>query len=278
MEITSSAIEPDNDTVLYHYTTIETLALILKNKTIRFNRLDNVDDLEEAYTTSQGINLSKYVFVSCWSETGEESIPQWRLYANGQNGIRISLEKKFFEEYIVSSTKEVQVEAGSGKYLLPLEQMLTNKYMFLPPVNDSPLFYKKIVYVEDVFPKRDEIAKLDEKDMSIGFGEVGSYKNKRWAFQDEVRFRLVAIPNPQGMSYSDPQFSNLFRLNLKNNIELSFDHYDLKIKNTALDTLGVTLCPTAGESQKILVSSLLNQYAPQAVVEDSAFKGCVRFR
>ena len=29
---------------IYHYTSIETLALILKYKTIRFNRLDQVDD------------------------------------------------------------------------------------------------------------------------------------------------------------------------------------------------------------------------------------------
>ena len=31
---------------IYHYTTIETLALILKHHTIRFNRLDQVDDME----------------------------------------------------------------------------------------------------------------------------------------------------------------------------------------------------------------------------------------
>lgn len=33
---------------IYHYTSIETLALIIKNKTIRFNRLDFVDDCEES--------------------------------------------------------------------------------------------------------------------------------------------------------------------------------------------------------------------------------------
>lgn len=40
---------------LYHYTTIDTLALILKNRTIRFNRLDKVDDLEEK-VVSCGVN------------------------------------------------------------------------------------------------------------------------------------------------------------------------------------------------------------------------------
>ena len=32
---------------LYHYTNIESLALILKNQTIRFNSLDRMDDLQE---------------------------------------------------------------------------------------------------------------------------------------------------------------------------------------------------------------------------------------
>lgn len=46
---------------LYHYITIDTLALILKNKTIRFARLDKVDDLEEK-AVSCGVNLCQYIF------------------------------------------------------------------------------------------------------------------------------------------------------------------------------------------------------------------------
>ena len=39
---------------LYHYTSIETLALILKNNTLCFNNLLNVDDSEEAETFDMG--------------------------------------------------------------------------------------------------------------------------------------------------------------------------------------------------------------------------------
>ena len=60
--------------MLYHYTTIDTLALILKNKTIRFNRLDKVDDVEED-AFSNGVHLGQYIFVSCWTKNSEESIP-----------------------------------------------------------------------------------------------------------------------------------------------------------------------------------------------------------
>lgn len=35
-------------TIIHHYTNIETLSLILKNRTLRFNRLDRVDDPEES--------------------------------------------------------------------------------------------------------------------------------------------------------------------------------------------------------------------------------------
>ena len=58
---------------IYHYTTIENLALILKNKTLRFNALTNVDDMDEGITKDR--NLQKFIFVSCWGDNSEESIP-----------------------------------------------------------------------------------------------------------------------------------------------------------------------------------------------------------
>ena len=52
--------------------------LILKNKTIRFNRLDNgLDDLQEGNVSSCGVKLGHYGFVSCWTENKEESVPLW---------------------------------------------------------------------------------------------------------------------------------------------------------------------------------------------------------
>ena len=45
--------------MIYHYTNIETLAQILKNKTLLFNRLDCVDDLEEGSVVSSGIYVGR---------------------------------------------------------------------------------------------------------------------------------------------------------------------------------------------------------------------------
>ena len=52
---------------IHQYTSIDSLALILKNKTIRFKRLDKMDDIEEAALSNAGIHLGGFMFVSCWT-------------------------------------------------------------------------------------------------------------------------------------------------------------------------------------------------------------------
>lgn len=44
--------------VLYHYASLDTLALILHNRTIRFSRLDKVDDPQEQ-RSADSQNLGK---------------------------------------------------------------------------------------------------------------------------------------------------------------------------------------------------------------------------
>ena len=85
---------------LFHYTSIEALALILKNKTIRFNRLDCVDDLEESMYGSgpNDIKLGQYQFVSCWTKDCEENIALWKMYTSNK-GVRICLDSDMFKTY-----------------------------------------------------------------------------------------------------------------------------------------------------------------------------------
>ena len=52
---------------LYHYTNISSLALILSNRTIRFNSLDKMDDLQEQETADIK-NLGQFFYVSSWTD------------------------------------------------------------------------------------------------------------------------------------------------------------------------------------------------------------------
>ena len=82
---------------LYHYTSVDTLLLILQNKTLRFKSLLYVDDPLEPTTSDFG-NLGGFKYVSCWTDT-PNSIPQWTMYSNNMTGVCIGLKKKlrFFD-------------------------------------------------------------------------------------------------------------------------------------------------------------------------------------
>ena len=81
---------------LYHYTSIETLALILKNRTIRFNNLLNVDDPEEAETKDLGLS-GKHCLVSCWTKSSEDTLPMWNMYTPRMKGVRIKMKMNPFK-------------------------------------------------------------------------------------------------------------------------------------------------------------------------------------
>lgn len=266
------------DNIIHHYTTIDTLALILKNRTIRFNRLDRVDDLEEGNTVSNGINLSKYIFVSCWTESKEENIPLWKLYADGNIGVRISLEKDFFEEYEIHDSDKIPVVGGTLKSLLPINELLNEKCIFISFVKSSNLFYRTIEYVDNPKDMTEKIALMTGTGLNISFGEVGKYKHKRWEFQNESRFVLTAIPKKYNMDMNHPLFSNMVIESLKSNTELPFDDYFLRIKESSLNKLTITLCPSANEAQEIIVQSLIKEYAPNAIVKKSALKSSVKLK
>jgi len=80
---------------LYHYTSIENLALILGNRTLRFSRTDLVNDLEEINITDLP-EIKKAVYISCWTASEKESIPLWNLYASKAKGVRIKLPSNMF--------------------------------------------------------------------------------------------------------------------------------------------------------------------------------------
>lgn len=80
---------------LYHYTSLESLALILKNRTIRLNPLDKMDDIQEQKTADIE-NIGKFVFVSSWTDDVVESIPMWKMYTDPRCGVRIKLRKNPF--------------------------------------------------------------------------------------------------------------------------------------------------------------------------------------
>ena len=51
---------------LYHYTSLQSLALILQSHKIRFNPLSNMDDLQEK-RAKESKDYGRFFFVSSWT-------------------------------------------------------------------------------------------------------------------------------------------------------------------------------------------------------------------
>ena len=207
-------------TIIHHYTNIDVLALILKNRTLRFNRLDQVDDPEESNFVSNGVNIGPYAFVSCWTEEKEESIPMWKMYTREKWGVRLSLEKDgLFKTYTDHEkfTHNGLVSTNFGppiKFLFPTEERW-NQTKYTPPFltedYDKCHFYRKVEYVDDITSYAYNSVLFTDvsnnrRKMEIMTDKVGGYKNKRWAFQEESRFVLFFLPGNPTASFNTPDF------------------------------------------------------------------------
>lgn len=272
---------------LYHYTTVDALALILKNKTLKFSRLDCVDDLEEGRVESSGIKLGKHFFVSCWTENPEESIPLWKMYSRDSYGVRISLDKDMFKKYVVKSGTYNGIPViGSIESLLPAEELFNKNYMPFPP-NITPssvdsFFYRKVEYVDDVDKATEDIVKIIPKggnmvDMNIALGNVGRYKHKRWAFQEETRFVISFFPiNP--IQYNPDIVSTLVMNAYRTGTHVPFNSYYMHLRDDVFENLEIVLSPMASEGQKVIVENLCATYAPNAVVRESSLGPLVKMK
>ena len=86
----------DHPKYLFHYTSIDKLCLILRNRSLRFTRLDKVNDPEEGLT--RHFPSSKFfTYVSCWTSEEKESLLLWKMYSADMKGVRIRLPINMFK-------------------------------------------------------------------------------------------------------------------------------------------------------------------------------------
>lgn len=277
------------DMKLYHYTSIDSLAMIMSSRSIKFNRLDKVDDMEER-TEPSNVQLWQYMFVSCWTENAKESIPLWRMYSGSTHGVRIGMDIDMFEDNIVGGSN-VPAEIPHEGFLIgkiPAQDLFRKDYFVFPisVIKDSDggdtLFYCHVKYVDDVNEMTKDAFQqtmTDEthEDSTVAFGEIGKYKNKRWAFQEESRFRLVIFPfNP---IYCHPdQVSSIVVNAMRSNMPVPISEYYLKLNKEALNNIEITLHPSATASDRIIIEALCAKYAHNAVVKASELTDRVKMK
>ena len=244
---------------LYHYTTIDTLALILKNRSILFTRADLVNDLEEINILDKP-EVKKSSFISCWTAQRNESIPMWNLYANEAKGVRIKLKSPFFE----GSSPPHEITNHNCKIIV-----LKNIQNFIERENDYEWLKYLFGPIEVNYEMNTGVNVLTD-DNSLIVDKIGTIKSEHWAFEKEFRFLALANHdwNSQTETFEikdEPYYS-----------EVKSDCFAIKIDEEIFNEIEVTLGPCCQESEEIIVESLLKRFTTNGQVQHSELKDKIR--
>jgi len=262
--------------MIHHYTSIQSLALILESKKIRFTRIDCLDDVKE--TEGLPDSFKSFAFVSCWTEDEKENISLWSLYTQ-MKGVRISLPKDMFKRHYIKAC-----DYGNWGYgldiisPLSLDEIRTDNYLISNPFWLEDGFYKKIIYSDTYIENRKELY-TENSNGDIFYKKKQNlfiHKDSIWEFQKESRFYLIAYPLPPLNIFEDRKTQMLNMNHFLTPKENTMTFIDVNINENILDNIIVRLSPNFTGADKIIVESLLKRYALNGIVEFSDLKDTIR--
>lgn len=271
---------------LFHYTTIDTLALILDSKSIKFSRLDQLDDKQESEPFAE-FNPLQYIFSASFTDDPKESIPMWKMYANMQTGIRIEFDshtmfKPTLKNIVIPNHNHEVAEFPPIIYTaLNVNDVLNSDYALAYwSTNEEDsicqcIKLKKILYINNF---QDKYKSLIEILTSVEDGKLsrnikynptnfGFYKSEYWAFQQEVRLLIYAVPFAKNTEEINKIVAN--ERPLKSTMIL------VPLADECLQNLSITLSPKVSNSSRLIVKALLSKY-PNVKIKDSCLLDTIR--
>ncbi|HNO76242.1 MAG TPA: hypothetical protein PKG49_11740 [Nitrosomonas mobilis] len=276
-----------NNEWIHHYTSLDTLELILKSGRIRFSRLDMVDDLNESKAYGDH-DFSKFLFVSCWTDLGEESIPQWKMYADLLKGVRISLPKNFFPQYPFDPPPTLGITVQDRiRFPVRWDEIFTAEYWLQPIFLYESWFGKKVTYIDNIiglFKNNFSLSRDVQGRENLNIQEMNTfacYKQKEWQFQSEYRFILCAFPPlkfPAG-GFNNGHFVEKYSIHhvecIKEGRHPSVEFIDIDFGN-GFQYVRFTLGPKCDEYDVGRLLALTKKYAPSATISKSTLSGTIR--
>ena len=259
---------------IYHYTSIQTLALILKSRSIRFNRLDFVDDLEESTYPSGNkglnLNLAKFVYVSCWTK----NLALWNMYTNNR-GVRIAFNDNPFVRY-----------QNTPNFYSFCDRLVTIGEDYIMPAFNNESKPYDIIYVDNPKEKIKDLIKEENGYVKMDTKDLGLYKDSHWQFQNECRFKIILYPKNKeliqksmtnsGNQVFDQIWGLLYSL-MPSLVKGSIKETELyiKLKEDVLNDIEVMLGPQTTDADKYIVEKLLDEF-PHHNLTESYFRGKIR--
>lgn len=241
---------------IHHYTSIQSLEAILKNRTIRFSTLAKVNDENEGETQEIG-NLGKYIFVSCWTESANENDWMWEMYGDNFKGVKISLSFPPFNVY----------NDGGISSITPLNGKLEKDYFILPSPEN---FYFLIEYTNDEENLKPKTIYYYWGQGRFEFGKVGKCKTPNpWKIEEELRFIIYTLPKSKIYNFEqEPEFFIDDAISMmKNNSDIYTSFIDMKIIEESFNNMAITIGSEVSIKEKMKIIEMVNLYNPKALIK-----------
>lgn len=244
----------------YHYTTIDTLDAILSSKSIKFNKLTNLDDRGEDESFIGPFNPKEYFFVSSWSKDPQENITLWSMYTHNKVGVRIGLKDMPFPLYPPTPPMKIVAPIDPNNFpwmLLPFHDAFTKDYYVMSVYYIKTDFEKYVQYLDEKELQEKYIQyALKSYDPITGSlntfpNELGAWKSNIWEAQKEFRFVLNIYPQSQEFYLPGTQVF------IKQYIKGIFHHINTKTRN--IEHFFLPLCPQALANIEVLLSPYAEQ-------------------
>lgn len=270
---------------LYHYTSLQSLALILQSHKIRFNPLSNMDDLQEK-RAKESKDYGRFFFVSSWTSEKKESIPMWNMYTKMEEGVRIRLPINPFVPDVNMSElhKKYNIEDNGENIDIPNMYFDIFKFLgmgILPSViKTEDLNAFPVKYTNDIKALEPEAIVSDGN--SCTYATLGLCKNKYWKFQKEWRYviQFHSFASPENIISLDINKIVLERdkwqqKTLDGSVTLPFSCWLLPIEDKCFAKMQITKSPQMSKGNEILLDTLVEKYNPTAKILDSKLKDLI---
>lgn len=246
---------------LYHYTSLSSLALILETRSIRFNRLDRVNDPREA--TSDIEHTNKLVFSSCWTAESQDELSMWRMYSQHKFGVRIKLQSNPF-----SGPENIKsYENGICYTKIRTYARVDRETSYRP--NAFVYGPNSVHYSDDESELKTRCMFSDSEQKLLDMQYVGLVKGKCWSFEKEWRYRIFAVPLCMSTSHDSDLIEQ--ELDIKSDPVNSM-YVDVELSQEAISQMQVMLYPDPDPALRILVEALLYKHKIKTNVLNSSLQ------
>lgn len=241
---------------LYQYTSVESLEKILASRSLRFSRLDTMNDPEEATAADVSLAASS-VFVSCWSASEVEHIPMWSMYGRNFEGVRIRLPANMFSGRMSPTV----LEKGGAFCSFTGQYSIERKAPAMSTSGCAIIGPNKVWYSDDPTYRNRKLVHREGGTAYFNPYDLGMVKGTYWAYEEEWRFKIATLSFET--QFPDDRYFN--------EVTLDFTAYPvaaealfIPLDPSALDKLEVTLGPRADATAMTELTRILAEHAPQA--------------